>query len=570
MYWFTRFYNWLTNYSTRLSTNFSFVGWNEPRPVPPLDEARFADYRKIIDYAFRKHLYGWDYEHIINTYHRAEPTPDLIYDTLGKGDLPDHPVLMDIHFTRARQRCKELFAPPTPIRPVHFADLRHYPWNRKPSAEEPYTSNTSLRRTIEDAARVHLIPDARMSVGNLINYIFKDVREFIHGIKQGNILPGQALPLVNVHVKTALTPIDENKLRIIFGCSKRWIFPMAMFLWPLFRYYIYDQRSPMLWGYETILGGWHRMNSELLARHLYYQTFLTIDWSSFDLRALYSIMRLIYTDWKTYFNFDNGYMPTKKYPTSSCNPTKLHRLWDWCVEAHFASRFRLPDGSTWIRLHRGILSGLFETQLLDSHYNLLMILTVLDRLEFDISNLWIKVQGDDSITALRIHIPADQHEDFKVKLAFWAKYYFDHKFNLKKTEVSNTLQNVEVLGYRNNNGYPHRDWRLILSTLWNPRSRRPEPATTMARCIGLTYASIYQKDVVNVCQDIFDYYKSLGYSATHVRSIAEIDFFFQGINIPKDHFPTQIEVTRYLRSLNNVTEERKRAYWNPDWFLAQF
>jgi hypothetical protein len=570
MYWITRFYNWLTDYSPRLSVNFKFVAWNDPRPVPPLDDQSFENYRKIIDHSFRKHLFGWDRDYIINSFHRAEPTPDLIYKALAIGDLPDHPVPFDEHFERARKRTRELFAPPQLIRPVHFADLRHYPWNRKPSAEEPYVSNSSLRETVESAARAQLIPDARMSVGNLINYIFTDVREFIHNIKQGTVRPGQALPLINVHVKTALTLTTEEKLRIIFGCSKRSILPSAQWFWPLFRYYIYDQASPMLWGYETILGGWHRLNSELLASYLYYQTFITIDWSGFDLRALHSIMRLIYADWKTYFDFENGYMPTHKYPTSSCNPQKLHNLWDWCVEAHFASRFRLPDGSTWIRLHRGILSGLFETQFIDSHYNLLMILTILDRMGFDISNLWIKIQGDDSITALRIHIPANQHEDFKVQFQFWAKHYFDHKFNVKKTEVHNSLQDVEVLGYRNNNGIPYRDWRLILATLWNPRSRRPEPATTMARCIGLTYASIYDKNVVNVCKDVFDYYKSLGYSASSVRNIAEIDFLFQGIEIPKDHFPTHLEVTRYLRSLNNVSEERKRNYWNPDWFLAQF
>jgi hypothetical protein len=569
MYWLNRFYNFVTGYLPLLKTNYKFVQWNEPRPVPPLNEYAFENYRKVIDHAFRKHLFGWDREYIISTFHRAEPTQDLIYTAIGKGDLPDHPVPFDEHFERARTRCRELFAPPEPIRPVHFADLRHYPWKGKPSAEEPYVSDGKLRQVIQDAARMNIIADGRMSVHNLKNHIFIDVRDFIHSIKQGTVKPGQALPLVNVHVKTALTTLDESKLRIIFGCSKRWILPMAMFLWPLFRYYIQEQNSPLLWGYETILGGWHRMNSELLARHLYYQTYLTIDWSGFDLRALFSVMRLIYADWKTYFVFDNGYLPTKKYPHSSCNPQKLHNLWDWCVEAHFASRFRLPDGSTWIRLHRGILSGLFETQFLDSHYNLLMILTILDRMGFDISNLWIKIQGDDSISAMRIHIPASQHDDFKIQFQYWAKYYFDHKVNLTKSGISNTLQDVEVLGYKNNNGIPYRDWRSILAVLWNPRSRRPQPSTTMSRCIGLAYASIYDPNVVNVCKDVFDYYHSLGYSA-NPRGFGELEFLISELEVPHDHFPTHLEVTRYLRSLNNVSDKKKREYWNPDWFLSTF
>nr|BBU59854.1 RNA dependent RNA polymerase [Rosellinia necatrix partitivirus 23] len=571
MYWFTRFYNWLTDYHPRLSVNFKFIAWNEPKPVPPLNDLAFASYRKVVDFAFKKHLYGYDRDYIISSFHRAPPTPDLIYTALAKGDLPDHVIPQDEHFQRARAEAKKRFAPPKKVRPVHLFDLRHYPWKHKPSAEEPYTSNKELRRRLEEAARFKIIADARMSVGNLLNYIFDDVSKFVHNIKAGIIKPGESTPLVNVHVKTALTPIDEAKLRLIFGCSKRWIFPMCMFLWPLFRYYLYEQQSPLLWGYETILGGWHRMNSELLCSYLYYQTFVTIDWSGFDLRALFSLMRMIYADWEDYIDFDNGYMPTKRYPTSSTEPHRLKRLWQWCVEAHFASAFRMPDGSTWIRLNRGILSGLFETQFMDSHYNLIMIMTILDRLGFDISNIWIKVQGDDSITALRFHIPANQHRDFKIQFAYWAKYYFDHKCNDEKSETSNNLQNVEVLGYRNNNGYPERDWRKILAVLWNPRSRSPKPENTMARCIGLVYASIYDRNVVNVCRDVYEYYESKGFLPnSSPDTTLEFQFMFDEVDIPRDHFPTQLEVTRYLRSLNNVSDERKRRYWNPDWFLAEY
>jgi len=569
MYWLTRFYNFLTGYLPRLQTNYKFVAWNDPRPTPQRDEERFDQYRKVILHAFKKHLYGWDTDYITTSFHRAPATQDLIYTALAKGDLPDHPVPFDDpHFIKARSKCRDMFRPPALIRPVHFADLRHYPWNLKPSAEEPYTSMQSLKRTIEDAAAHHLISDARMSMSNLINYIFVDVREFIHGIKQGTIKPGHALPLVNVHCKTALTAIDEAKLRIVFGCSKRWIFPMAMFLWPLFRFFIYEQTSPMLWGYETILGGWHRMNTEILCSKLYFQTFLTIDWSGFDLRALFSVMRLIYADWKTYFDFEHGYMPTKKYPSSSCNPSKLHNLWDWCVEAHFASRFRLPDGSTWIRLHRGILSGLFETQFLDSHYNLLMILTILSKMGIDIDNLYIKIQGDDSISAFKVFIPADQHENFKIQFQYWAKHYFDHKVNLTKSGISNSLEDCEVLGYSHSNGYPSRDWRQLLAVLWNPRKQRPTPSTTMARCIGLTYASIYDRNVVNVCQDVFNYYADLGYTASEARDLDQFEFLFSQTSVPKDHFPTHLEVTRYLRSLNNTNESKAKEYWNPDWFLS--
>lgn len=559
----------------RFKHNYAFTGWLGPTTTHHRDATKYAEYQDFCTPHIRKNLLGIDASYIMNGFHHPVPTLENVVDTLqSKGDLPDHTVPKDDHYYRALAETTERFRPPKLIRPVHFTDLLQYQWNWHPNAEEPYVSDSKLKTAVQDAYHAGLLADGRMSFGNLKNHIFLDVRHFLHRIKRKQVSARWSLyPLINLHLKPALTPIDEFKARVVFGVSKRHVLPRAMFFWPLFRFYLDNKTtSPLLWGFETILGGMQLLHLEMSIPRLYFQTFVTIDWAGFDYRSLFSIIREdVFPAWRTYFDFRNGYWPTIWYKTSPTDPAYLENLWDWTNEAVFNMPFRMMDGATFVRLFRGIPSGLFETQFLDSFYNMLMILTILDAMGFDISKIKIRVQGDDSLISLRFHIPADQHTAFKDKFESLALHYFDHMARPDKTDIFNSPQDVGVLGYYNENGYPTRDWRKLIAQLFHPRSTRPTLPLLKARVCGIQYASMYRyKDVTNVMSSIYDDLEARNIPALNLRAQRDVMLHShteQPFYIPVDHFPTMNEVTRWLRLPYVRTQEDADAYFPSTYFL---
>jgi len=564
----TTTYNRLKSYVHRhiFEHNYEYLWSSDVIQVFHRNDKSYEGYQEFVARHLRKNLIGKYSNYIINGFHHPLADNESIIATLKKGDLPDHPVPKDEHYFAALAQTTLRFAPPQPIRPVHFADLRRYQWNWHPNVEEPYASNKKLRQAVADAHAAGLFPDGRMSFGTLKNVVFVDVRSFLHRIKRGMITNASTLwPLINIHVKPALTPIDEVKIRVVFGVSKRHVLPSAMFFWPLFKYYL-DNRdvSPLLWGCETILGGGMILYQEALIPRLYFRTFVLVDWSSFDLRSLFSIIREdIFPAWRSYFDFDHGYIPTNKYKASQADPRHLENLWNWVCEACFHMPHRLPDGNVYRRLFRGIPSGLFTTQFLDSFYNMLMILTILSAMGFDISTVRIRVQGDDSVIRLIFFIPPDMHATFKAKFQELAEHYFDSIARPEKTNVTNDANELEALGYSYPNGYPTRDWQKLLAQLYHPRSTNPSFSLLKARCCGIQYASMYRShEVTNVCKDIYNELDRQGIAATDLHAQRDVVLHSHtDFKVPTDHFPTMSEVTRWLRVPYQRTEADSQAYF---------
>jgi len=562
-------------YNNRFSINYRFLYKTSPLTTPHRDATHYAEYQQYVETTLRRNLLGYEADHIINGYHHPIATLDSETATFIKGDLPDHVVPRDESYLAALAETTRRFAPPELIRPVHFADLRFYNWNWHPNVEEPFRSEAKVQQAVERAYHAGLIPDGRLSFGNLKNLVFIRVREFLHRIKRNQITNVNTLyPLINIHVKPALTTPDEVKIRAVFGVSKLHVLPRAQFFWPLFRYYLDNRdQSPLLWGFETILGGMQLLHLDMVIPRLYFSTFVEIDWSAFDLRSLFSIIRQdIFPAWRTYFDFSNGYIPTRFYRESQADSSHLENLWNWTNEAALRMPHRMMDGAVYERLHRGIPSGLFETQFLDSFYNMLMILTILHAMGFDISKVKIRVQGDDSLLMLRFFIPADQHEGFRAKFQALATHYFDHVAKPEKTKISNTAQGVSVLGYTNNNGYPERDYLKLLAQLYHPRSQRPTLQLLKARVCGIQWASMYNdKRVTRVCFDLWNRLEKDGIQALNLPLQRDVILHSQeGFHIPTDHFPTQLEVTQWLRSPYKRSKKDSEDYFPRSHFLSYF
>jgi hypothetical protein len=527
-------------------------------------------YQNVVKAAIRRNYPGHIAEHIIHDFHHPEATYDMIINTLIKSDKPIHNVPRDSHFQLAWKLTADAFRPPQPLRPVHLADMRFYRWNWYPNVEAPFSNDKKLIAAVSEAAKAGILPNAKMSFGNLKHVVFTRLRHFMHDIKRNKITnPGTRYPQVTIHTKPALTETDKSKVRVIAGVSKLHVIPSAQRFWPLFRCWIESQDSPMLWGYETTLGGMQKLHLDMCTPISLWKTFVTVDWPAYDLQINYEERRMCYVTYETYFDFDNGYIPTQFYPHSNADPTHLHRAWDWIVEATRLMPLVLPDGSTYV-MNDGywfVYSGLFQTQSDDSLINHARILTILSSLGFEItSTVRLKVQGDDSHTKLVFRIPPNEHDNFKEAFRKKALYYFDSDTRPEKSAIHNSPQGVECLGYTNNNGYPERDEIKLMAMLLHPRGS-PTMETLMAKCAGFAYAGFYRHPrATAVLKQIWRQLETEGFSPGVLRT--QRDLLLHGetkFEIPTDHFPSLNEVTRHLRTPYERTIEDREFYF-PGYF----
>lgn len=554
--------------------NFRRLQDSEFRPnVPTVDHIAYAKHQRTVEHAIRRFCYPAQIESIMHGYTRHEVTEELILSNFKLGDLPPHTPPRDKHYLTGLEFTSDLFRPPQPVRPVHILDVQHhYPMKNKPNAEAPFST--------EKYFRDKLPPGTRASTGNMKPIIFDYTRRWHHEIKNKVEPSHRYFYQMLLHIKTALvSSASIPKTRTIFGVPKPWIIAQIMFFWPLFAHYkSFKGSSPLLWGYETFNGGWMRLNYELM--HQYLRTsILMIDWKNFDKHALFSVCSDIFPIQRSYLDFSRGYMPTVDYPDTATDwnaskEERLSNLYDWTISAFYDTPVLLPNGEVYLRLFRGIPSGLYTTQFLDSMYNCVMLITCLSALEIPISkDMIIKLMGDDSIIRLLVCIPPNQHEEFLTKLNDVADIYFKSKISIEKSKLSNTPNGAEVLSYTNHNGLPHRDPTALLAQFYHTKARKPTPGKTMAQAIGMAYASCgFDKQVYYVCKDIHAYYHSQGVDpdpAGLLFALGEDPFGLDPSGISLTHFPSLHEIQANLTALDYVSDSVEK-FWPSEHFLDRF
>lgn len=504
-----------------------------------------------------------------------------------KYDVPNHDIIHDFHLEKALSIVTDVFRPRHKIRPVHFADLPNYNWNLSTSAERPYTNNHLLQQFIHDLYTQGLLKTAKLNFHNLFNWIFGKERTRIHAIKDGKP-PGY--DYITMHQKTALIELDEpNKVRSVFGVPKLLIFAEAMFFWPLFREYLNEGRSPLLWGYETLNGGWLKLSNEIHSKGLQGNTWMSLDWKEFDMRFYFSLHRLIRERWLEYFDFENGYIPSgDNYPQekmdheariinstrSTSQPTRLRRLWDYCTNAVEDSPCILPSGRIYKRTFAGQPSGIFTTQFGDSFYNAVMIFTTLSIIGIPIdTNLFFKTLGDDILFILMCLIPPNMHEIFLDLFTKTALDRFNSVVSIKKTRTGNGIHRANILSYINIFGLPYRDGNALLAQLIFTKGFRDTPSRAMARSIGIAYAAgPFNHDVYRCCQAVYFKFKEMGYSPNS----KELDWMFRANllgnenRLDVDHFPSHLEVHKRLTQIPTRLEQAKNKYWPSQHFHSYY
>jgi len=403
---------------------------------------------------------------------------------------------------------------------VSFPDLRFYSWTLPVSAEYPFTIQKKWEEKLRQRQADGEDIDGKLTFHNLYNEIFELNRHLVHQIKEGG--PGFWHPdgtpkpygFNNLHTRAHLVRSDEeDKLRAVFGVPKLMTMIENMFLWAMQKEYLNEKiKSPMLWGFETFRGGLNKLWNRL-SRHGK-NTFLSADWSGFDRFALFDVIDDVHKMWRSWFDFSK-YEPTDavfndegvrlSYPNSRANPRKIQRLWDWMTYSVKHTPIRGFSGQLYQWQYNGIASGFQQTQKLDSDVNGVMILTCLSAMGINIesADFDLLVQGDDSVTAFP-EIIID-HKDFLAKLAKTAKLRFNANLSTDKTSIGNTLNEIEVLGYRNREGIAFRSPSDLLAHLLYPE-RNQGLSEAASSCIGIALASMgSSRYVYNTCLDAFDF-----------------------------------------------------------------
>jgi hypothetical protein len=563
------------DHATRLNLKKVNI-YNEFTPSIPKHDNFYQHeaHKRTVLHAMCKYLYTYEIEAVLTKYKMATIDEETVFADFFNSDIEPHPIVRDPNYLTALEYATEAFKPDCPVRPVHILDVQHhYPFNRSTNAEAPFSTSTHYRNMLPKQD-----PPLKPTTGNMLHIIFEFTREWHHKIKDLTSTFDEYLFYMLLHIKkTVIKAEDPNKLRSIWGVPKPWIIAQIMFHWSLFANYRRNPKKyPLLWGYETILGGWFRLNSELFTGYIR-RSFIMIDWKRYDKYVPHEGITDVHNITESYIDFDHGYLPTKDYPDTSSTWTqdkanRLRRLYSWTLHAYKHTPIVLPDGSAYVRQHATLPSGLYTTQYYDSFWNYIMLATILLSLGFDPRLCIIKVLGDDSIIRLYVLIPPHLHDQFFLAMQTSATYYFGSIISLNKSKIVSSLNQCEVLGYSNNNGLPHRSLLELCAKLYNSKSRNPTPEISMGVAIGIAYANLgFHKRLHYVCKDIYDYYASHGVtpSQSGFTSVYYTDpHTAPSINI--ETFPTIPEIQSHLLSLEYVNEKVYNRFFDRSHFLSDF
>lgn len=567
-----------------ITSNFVLDRISSFRPAAPRpNHVAIEQHKETVFRAMEKYLYPHEIKRITQDYRRSTITEESVLEDFFTGDISPHVVPKDQHYYAGLSEVERRFRPLKLCRPAHILDVEHhYPLKRSTNAEPPFSTEPfflDMLRSQTYIERNKLPANAKASTGNMKSIIFDFVRRWHHQIKEGTVPISSHLYYMLLHSKTALIKDDDpNKMRTIWGTPKPFVIAEIMFYWALLASYKrWPQLSAMLWGYETVLGGWMRLNSELFRSHMRY-SIVMFDWKRFDKYALFSVFDDLDQMTRSFLDFSRGYLPTREYPDteSTWTPEKaarLERLWQWTCYAFRHTPIVLPDGRVYTRLFAGIPSGLYTTQYRDSIYNAMMICVCLSAMNLlsMIGNVF-RVQGDDSIFNLAICIPPNMHQEFLSEFQAFASYYFGSILSTDKSKITNSPNGAEVLSYTNHNGFPKRDHIALLAQFYHTKASQPTPSKTMAAAIGFAYASMgNHHPTYNVCKDVYEYYASQGITpdASGLGAIFSADPETL-LTIQVDHFPTYHEIWANLFRYGDQEPPTMQKFYPESHFLSLF
>lgn len=345
-----------------------------------------------------------------------------------------------------------------------------------------------------------------------------------------------------VHISTH----DKRKIRPVYNVDPLFLKIEAMLTLPLMAQ-MRPTTSCIMYSLETIRGGCHYLDD--IAQQ--YNSYFTIDWSSFDQMLPRIITDTYYTDFleslviinKRYARNVDYQKPDPdnyhKYFVKMSN--LLHFLHEWYNSMVFVT----ADGYSYQRTSAGVPSGLFNTQLLDSYGNLFLIIDGFINYGFtdiEITNMRLFIMGDDNTGFTPLELIKLEH------FIQWFESYALHRWNMKlsksKSIITELRQKIEILGYRCNFGSPTRDVGKLVAQLAYPE-HGVKLKYMSYRALGIAYAAAGQDETFHqLCRDVYMAY--LQYQPELTRELkSKLRKHLPGIFKLLDEYFTIIDHTRF-------------------------
>lgn len=272
--------------------------------------------------------------------------------------------------------------------------------------------------------------------------------------------------------------VDTNKIRTVWGYpldviieEGRWFFPYMDWV---------NEHSadiPVAYGKEMATGGMAYV--DLMFRSFRRGNALMTEWSSFDKTIppwlIRDCFQIIYESMDMeHVECSEGY----KWPVGkSQSAMRFQRMVDYFINTpirtHTGERFRKKGG---------VPSGSMFTNLIDTIINCVITrYLMLETTGFlPDANLYL---GDDAVVITESSVDIDH-------VARLAREKFGMVLNRKKTSLTSRAENIQFLGYFNDNGKPERSQVHLISSFIHPERMVSEPMITVMRALGEMYATM--------------------------------------------------------------------------------
>nr|AXF84302.1 RNA-dependent RNA polymerase [Nigrospora oryzae partitivirus 1] len=305
--------------------------------------------------------------------------------------------------------------------------------------------------------------------GDVMEEIYHEARWLGHRMKQdgkGSFNPSKMrFPPCLAGQRGGMSERDDPKTRLV------WIYPAEMlviegFYAPLmYQDFMNDPNSPMLNGKSS-----QRLYTEWCCGLREGETLYGIDFSSFDTKVPAWLIRVAFDILRQNINFDTW----QGKPVSKKDKQKWRNVWDGMIWYFINTPMLMPDGRMF-RKYRGVPSGSWWTQMIDSVCNYILIDYFADCQNVEIRNL--KVLGDDS--AFR------SNDQFDLDVASKDAEPTGMIIKPEKCDKTKDPANFKLLGTHYRGGHAHRDDIEWFKLVLYPESSVLTLDVSFTRLVGL-------------------------------------------------------------------------------------
>nr|UBJ26019.1 RNA-dependent RNA polymerase [Red panda associated partitivirus] len=466
------------------------------------------------------------YHQYVLKYCRPAGTTDATFRDFNKEQKPSAPVddsLRDEILSHV-----DFFFNITPYLPLHYVDTAY--------AKLPLATGTGYhnRHSYKRRAYAHfmhptLYADKPTSKGYFFNATKWYNRTIIHNIKlhgwpypppQDNASDEQTSEFIlkmqdffnsyptMLFTRNHISDREKTlKVRPVYACDELFLDHEVMLTFPAH----VQARKPsccIMYGLETIRGSNHYIDR--IAR--LFTSYATIDWSGYDQRLPWIIVRIFFFWLRTLIIISHGYAPTFEYPTyPDLTPDQMYErinnmltfLENWYYNMTFLSL----DGYAYRRTLAGVPSGLLNTQFLDSFGNVYIIIDALiafGATKSEIRSFLLFIMGDDNSIFSTWNI--SRLDSFITFLEEYALKRWNMVLSKTKSVITDLRERIETLGYKCSYGFPTRDIGKLTAQLVFPEHGL-KPQFMSARAIGIAYASCGQDDTFHeFCRRVYEMY----------------------------------------------------------------